>query len=708
MGLGYVSRPDIGGRGSRWFIFLGTFVTHCFMAIGPPIWITDDFEALVFVAKFKRPNPNTTHAVKPNNEKKSSEIGSKGSYANVVSEKNTTIGVGAVKLVKDEKEVKRMVLNENDLIKMDYLAEAFLEKVREVEVMTKRYGILEHQGFNGFEGNYNFDFACSRAIGHYGGIVSMWDTTVFVKSHIQCGVNYVVVARKWMGVQGVCHVINEYASQTVEAKKCSWEEIRHYMQSKISHLIVFVDFNEVRYVSERFGSVYNQQGANDFNEFINQIERVDLNIRDRKFMWINKSRTKMSKLDSYKEFGGDQQAACNYLKNKMKYLKGKIKDWHKDFKIAQTMRSKSLCSKIGDIKDKMDDMTASEEEVSQWIFWLKELAYIKRLDGTDADQKSKIKWEVECDGNTTFFHGFLNQRRRKQMVQGVMEHGQWHTDPETITNVFVDFYRQKFDAVQTHMSALDRIRFSQLDTYDIGMLERPCSIEEVKAADDIYNMVTAFCNEGKLPIGCNASFITLIPKVSNPVFVKDYWPISLIRFQYKIIAKMLAIRLSHVINKLINSEQPTFVKCGQILDGPLIVGEMSNMLRATGCAAGITPFKYLAIPVGASMARTSRWDGVIQRFHNHLSKRKDKVFVSKDREGLEIGRLALFNLTLLQKWQWRCYNESGAIWWHVIKAIHGYHGRVKTSLYCKVRDRWNDGGWMWKWRRDVRGGIEQS
>nr|GEZ07478.1 ribonuclease H-like domain-containing protein [Tanacetum cinerariifolium] len=48
MGLGHVSRPGIGGRGSRLFIFLGTFVTRCFMAIGPPIWITDDFEALVF------------------------------------------------------------------------------------------------------------------------------------------------------------------------------------------------------------------------------------------------------------------------------------------------------------------------------------------------------------------------------------------------------------------------------------------------------------------------------------------------------------------------------------------------------------------------------------------------------------------------------------------------------------------------------------
>nr|GEW67860.1 RNA-directed DNA polymerase, eukaryota [Tanacetum cinerariifolium] len=33
---------------------------------------------------------------------------------------------------------------------------------------------------------------------------------------------------------------------------------------------------------------------------------------------------------------------------------------------------------------------------------------------------------------------------------------------------------------------------------------------------------------------------------------------------------------------------------------------------------------------------------------------------------------------------------------------------LETEKNCKVHDRWNDGGWVWKWRRDVRGGIEQS
>ncbi|GJQ98225.1 putative RNA-directed DNA polymerase, eukaryota, reverse transcriptase zinc-binding domain protein [Tanacetum coccineum] len=76
-----------------------------------------------------------------------------------------------------------------------------------------------------------------------------------------------------------------------------------------------------------------------------------------------------------------------------------------------------------------------------------------------------------------------------------------------------------------------------------------------------------------MPLGSNSSFITLIPKVSNPINVNDVRPISLIGTHYKIIAKVLANRLSKVVDKLISHEQSTFIKSRQILDGPLILSE---------------------------------------------------------------------------------------------------------------------------------------
>ncbi|GKE42501.1 putative RNA-directed DNA polymerase, eukaryota, reverse transcriptase zinc-binding domain protein [Tanacetum coccineum] len=88
---------------------------------------------------------------------------------------------------------------------------------------------------------------------------------------------------------------------------------------------------------------------------------------------------------------------------------------------------------------------------------------------------------------------------------------------------------------------------------------------------DILEYVNIFLGTSSLPHGSNSSFFTLIPKVSNPIFIKDFRPISLIGIHYKIIAKILAKRLAKVIDKIVSHEQSAFIASHQILDGPLIL-----------------------------------------------------------------------------------------------------------------------------------------
>lgn len=45
----------------------------------------------------------------------------------------------------------------------------------------------------------------------------------------------------------------------------------------------------------------------------------------------------------------------------------------------------------------------------------------------------------------------------------------------------------------------------------------------------------------------NQDFITLIPKIDNPIRINDYRPINLIGIQFKIIAKLLANRLAPIL-----------------------------------------------------------------------------------------------------------------------------------------------------------------
>jgi len=71
----------------------------------------------------------------------------------------------------------------------------------------------------------------------------------------------------------------------------------------------------------------------------------------------------------------------------------------------------------------------------------------------------------------------------------------------------------------------------------------------------------------------NASFIALIPKSPGATDLANFWPISLVSGIYKIIDKVLANRMSRVLEKIISEPQNAFVKGRHILDSVLIASE---------------------------------------------------------------------------------------------------------------------------------------
>ncbi|GJY14724.1 putative RNA-directed DNA polymerase, eukaryota, reverse transcriptase zinc-binding domain protein [Tanacetum coccineum] len=91
---------------------------------------------------------------------------------------------------------------------------------------------------------------------------------------------------------------------------------------------------------------------------------------------------------------------------------------------------------------------------------------------------------------------------------------------------------------------------------------------------DVIFFVKHFETSSHIPKGCNSSLITLIPKLDDPLVVGDFRPTSLIGCQYKIIAKVLANRLSKVLASVVGDVQMAFIKGRQIIDGPLIIDEI--------------------------------------------------------------------------------------------------------------------------------------
>ncbi|XP_021631810.1 uncharacterized protein LOC110629204 [Manihot esculenta] len=88
-----------------------------------------------------------------------------------------------------------------------------------------------------------------------------------------------------------------------------------------------------------------------------------------------------------------------------------------------------------------------------------------------------------------------------------------------------------------------------------------------------------FFNSGRMLKNANHTVISLIPKVKSVKTMKDLRLISLCNVFYKIIAKLLTLRLQPLMDSIVGSEQNAFIKGHLISDNVLICHEIMHSLK---------------------------------------------------------------------------------------------------------------------------------
>nr|GEW91037.1 RNA-directed DNA polymerase, eukaryota [Tanacetum cinerariifolium] len=202
-----------------------------------------------------------------------------------------------------------------------------------------------------------------------------------------------------------------------------------------------------------------------------------------------------------------------------------------------------------------DDILLSRMEV------LKQLHDVQSLNNCDIMQKAKIRWAIEGDENYKYFHAIINKKRVNLSVKGVMVDGDWIDDPDLILDLESPISK---DEIRTAVWGCGMDKSPRPDGFTFEFFRKYWAV----VGPDFSTAVEWFFEHGDFAIGCNSSFVALIPKVLDPKVVSDYRPISLIGSLYKVVTKILAIRLSLVISDLISDVQTTFLPNRQILDGP--------------------------------------------------------------------------------------------------------------------------------------------
>ncbi|KAL0444878.1 UNVERIFIED_CONTAM: hypothetical protein Slati_2210500 [Sesamum latifolium] len=91
---------------------------------------------------------------------------------------------------------------------------------------------------------------------------------------------------------------------------------------------------------------------------------------------------------------------------------------------------------------------------------------------------------------------------------------------------------------------------------------------------EVTKAVLDFFGTGRLLKQVNATLLSLIPKVSAPNLVADFRPISCCNVLYKIISKLMVLRIRAILGKLVSPSQNAFVPGRKIGDNILLAQEL--------------------------------------------------------------------------------------------------------------------------------------
>jgi len=296
------------------------------------------------------------------------------------------------------------------------------------------------------------------------------------------------------------------------------------------------------------------------------------------------------------------------LQLKLKNLKLVLKTWNRTVFGDVDRQVRLALEEVNRIQLLLDSEGFSDDIYRQHLE--AQLILTKAFNYQDVLWKEKARDPnfINGDRNTSYFHRLAKFRAAAKPITLLYNEDIVITEPADIEvhvlNYFTSIFSIDNNCVQNEI--LDRSVPSLVSEEDNHNLLRLPLHEEIKNAvfdlngdgasgpdgfgghfyhtfwdiieTNVIHSVQEFFLTGSLPNNINSNMLVLIPKVTGAQEMGDFRPIALANFQFKIVTKLLANKLSIVAMRIVSPEQRGFLRDRNILECIILASEAVNMI----------------------------------------------------------------------------------------------------------------------------------
>ena len=223
-------------------------------------------------------------------------------------------------------------------------------------------------------------------------------------------------------------------------------------------------------------------------------------------------------------------------------------------------------------------------------------------------QQAKDFWLKEGDSNTRYFHSLASSKQKHNQIRKLNDaDGNEVSDKEGLRNLAKTYFEGLFAA------STEEVSYGELPIVHVTSVEENSGLvarfllEEFTGAvsqmfpdkapgpdglnpgfyqhfwnllgPEVFQSATGWLENLSFPSNLNDTLLCLIHKCTDPQSMKDLRRISLCNVIYKIIAKVLANRMKHILSRIISSTQSAFAPRRSITDNVMIACELLHYMN---------------------------------------------------------------------------------------------------------------------------------